>query len=202
MAEVPKNYFKRSVMLVGILSVIAVLYFAKWIRDEYALRDDTVAVAELFPGMQKVETPYYLPSDAVFLDTSGKEVRFKDYKGKYLVVNFWASWCEPCVQELPALQKLYDYMEPRGKWHVMAISIDEKYDLPKVSSFINQLGAEKVAGYYDHEAKLRLNIHMSGVPMTLIVNPRGRVLYKVSGGGMWNSQEMIEFLENVRKVYW
>lgn len=201
MAEVPKNYFQKSFLALGILACIGALYGAKWIHAYYALERRLPSIAASFNSFHIYQDPYYLPAGMKFLDTMGKEVDLEHYRGQYLVLNIWATWCKPCITELPSLQKLQDQLKEDRKWRVMAVSIDMASALDKVAIFTKRTKTEEIANYFDHKTEIQKNIPMRGLPTTYIISASGRVLYEVRGDGMWHLPEIVEFLRLVERVY-
>ncbi len=76
-------------------------------------------------------------------------VRLGDYKGQWLVLNLWATWCAPCVQELPSLSALSERL-PKSKFRVMVVSVD-KGGIPVARQFLDRLGLRSVEAYADPE---------------------------------------------------
>lgn len=176
------------------------MFTAKWIHDDFRLKRKIPSVSQNFTRFYTFPEPVYLPK-GVFLDIAGKPVDFSNYRGQYLIVNVWATWCKPCITELPSLQKLHNIINEDGKWRVVAISIDRKEDLLKVAEFTRRTNTEDIANYYDHEAKIQANLPLNGLPTTYIVNASGRMVFEVRGGGLWDAPDIVDFLRNFEKVY-
>ena len=109
-----------------------------------------------------------------------------DYRGKPLIINVWASWCGPCREEMPSLQRL----ARRGgtRFNVIGISTDDYID--RATSFVKVTGTS-----FDNFIDSRLVLeHMLGaerLPLTLLVDSRGRVLAKYYGAQAWDSAEAL-----------
>lgn len=111
--------------------------------------------------------------------------------GRVVLVNFWATWCEPCEQELPAMQRLYARL-PRDRFELVAISIDEEPE--KIGEFVERYAlsfpiatdpAKKVAGAYQ----------TMGVPESLLVDPKGRIVERYVGPREWDAPEYVARIE-------
>lgn len=200
MADIPHYYFTRSVLAGGLVLTVLAYYAAAWVNGSYFLQKQEAAVVFRFKNLKKYEEALYLP-EAEFLDNAGKPVTFADYQGKYLLLNVWATWCTPCVKELPSLQKLSRILADDKKWKVMAISIDQKENLDKVAQFMDRYRVGEVASYYDYKSEIQKKVQISQMPTTFIINQSGRVVYEITGGAMWHEAEVVKFLRLVPEVY-
>ncbi len=203
MADVPKRYFQRFFLLLGFMFVALLLISAFWIHDKNKLEKLEVEIAtrfEVFKSYNKSKD-YYFPSSIKILDPRGKFIPIRKFGGKYTILNIWATWCSPCVKELPSLNRLNKMLQYDSGWRVIAVSIDSKKNLPKVAIFTERYGIYDIANYHDYNFGLQKNINISKLPMTLIISKSGRVLYEMHGKAVWHDRSMVEFLELVRKVY-
>jgi len=123
-----------------------------------------------------------------FKDASGAEKTLADFKGKVLVVNFWATWCAPCVKEMPTLDALQAKMGPSGV-QVMAISQDK--DAEKVAKpFFEKNGWKNLGLFMDGPGKFYAQAKLRGLPTTLIVDKQGREVARIEGEMDWGSAEV------------
>lgn len=111
------------------------------------------------------------------VDSHGKEIRLSDYKGKWVIVNYWATWCKPCIEEMPALQKLAsDY---KSKLVVLGVSFD-KLNNDEINNF-----AKKVSVSYPLMSTFPIENygigHMAVLPVTFILNPQGKLVKTLKG---------------------
>jgi DsbE subfamily thiol:disulfide oxidoreductase len=128
------------------------------------------------------EAPGFEVRDAA----SGKELSSSDLKNKIIFVNFWASWCQPCKEEMPSIEALY--REMMGKEDFVMITILYK-DSPG-----NAIGYMKSNGYtfpvyVDPDGSSARNYGVTGVPETYIVDKKGVLVRRVIGGADWNSPD-------------
>ena len=163
---------------------------------EPQIPDETIRrFAQQFSRVASPSSPDFLPSVS-FQGPGGVIQSWDDFKGHYLLINFWATWCAPCVVELPSLQKLKDRYEKHGL-NVIAVSIDYNKDLAFLEAFLDNRGIGPVALYHDSEKQLRTNIPMSGIPTSYLLAPDGQVLYVFEGDADWNSPESVAFFNTL-----
>jgi cytochrome c biogenesis protein CcmG, thiol:disulfide interchange protein DsbE len=126
-------------------------------------------------------------------DLTGKQVDLKDLRGRVVVVNFWATWCEPCRDEMPGLVRLREQFRDRPL-EVLAVNFGESN--AKIAGFLER---EKIALPVlldaDKEAAARWNA--KGLPMTFLVDATGRVRYWVFGERDWSEGEALRHVEKL-----
>ena len=142
-------------------------------------------------GMQKLmvlEAPVPLP-DAVLLDEVEGEHRLADYRGKWLVVNFWATWCAPCLQEMPSLDALQRTLPQIA---VLPVATGRNL-LPAIQRFYAEAGIVNLPVRRDPKAALAHAMGIMGLPVTVIVNPEGEEVARLIGDADWAGPEALAF---------
>ena len=126
-------------------------------------------------------------------DMEGKAVDLKHLQGRVLVVNFWATWCGPCRDEMPSLQRLREKLDGRS-FDVLAVNYGESRE--KVSQF---LGRENVVlpVLLDPEMETAKAWGVGGLPMTFLVDAKGRVRYSVFGERDWSGGDSLALVEKL-----
>lgn len=126
-------------------------------------------------------------------DLDGRTSRLSDYRGKVVVLNFWATWCAPCVQEMPSLNRLSETFGLKGVT-VLAVSVDD--DEQALRQFVakNQL---KMAVLRDPDHKVSASYRTFKYPETYILDRQGRLVQKVIGGEDWNTPRVVSFFEQL-----
>ena len=150
-------------------------------------------------GCTKKEAPAVegaLAPDFTLKDLSGKPVQLSSLRGKVVLVNFWATWCPPCRQEIPSIMRLNQLMQGKP-FQLLAVSIDEG-GADAVSSFFRQSGASLPA-LLDTDGAVSRRYGTTGVPETFIIDGKGVILKKVVGSLDWSSPEVISFLDENAK---
>lgn len=133
-----------------------------------------------------------------FVDAAGKTHTLADFKGKALVVNLWATWCAPCVQEMPTLAKLAD--ETRGQnVIILPISLDRDEDRANAEAFIAK--RPPLPFYNDPKFALAYAVQppLQGLPTTLLIDATGTVRAHVAGGADWSGPDALRVVEALQK---
>lgn len=126
-------------------------------------------------------------------DRSGKKVSLADFDGKVLMVNFWATWCAPCIRELPSIDRLQARLGG-DKFTVAAISID-RGGKPVALRMLKRLNIKKLALYIDKDSSSARHLGVRNMPTTIIFDAKGREVGKLEGGAEWDSSEAIELVK-------
>ena len=140
-----------------------------------------------------LEPPVPAPQEA-FQDLAGEAVRLADFAGGAVLLNFWATWCPPCIHEMPSLDRLQAALEPEGLT-VIAVSID-RGGQKTVAPFLKRLGLEHVSIYLDPKSKLARAFGISGLPVTYLIDAEGRVLRSLTGPAEWDSEEAVALIRH------
>jgi cytochrome c biogenesis protein CcmG, thiol:disulfide interchange protein DsbE len=127
------------------------------------------------------------------LEIAGKPGHLSDYRGKVVVLNFWASWCPPCVEETPALNRLQKYIESRNGV-VLGVSVDE--DAAAYQKFLKDQNVD-FPTYRDPSRKTPLDYGTSMYPETYIIDRQGKIARKVIGPQQWDSPEMLAYFDAI-----
>jgi thiol-disulfide isomerase/thioredoxin len=123
-------------------------------------------------------------------------LKLSDLKGKVVLLNFWATWCPPCREEIPSMMKLNSAMVGKP-FQMVAVSIDEG-GLPVIEAFFKESGFS-LPVYTDTDGKAALTYGVTGVPETFVIDKKGILVKKVIGPLAWDSPDTISFLEGLMK---
>ena len=146
------------------------------------------ASASSFASKVTTPTAPTSPPDYTFYDSDGKAMKIADLKGKVVVMNIWATWCAPCVTEMPTLAKLQAAYADKPV-EVVTVSIDSESSAAKARIFIAQHDPLKF--YHDREMKLpfKLSPPAPGAPTTVIYGKDGLEVARVAGEADWAGTE-------------
>jgi len=134
--------------------------------------------------------------DISFLDPSGAERFWQDYEGQHLLVNFWATWCAPCVIELPSLNKLREKFEDNGL-DVIAISLDKQRSHDDIREFLKYRNMDDFAAHLDHSGMMERQLRLRGIPTSYLLDPSGNILTIFEGDADWNSPSAIQYFNAI-----
>ncbi|MBJ6727061.1 TlpA disulfide reductase family protein [Geomesophilobacter sediminis] len=134
--------------------------------------------------------------DFTLSDLSGKPVTLSQLKGKVVLLNFWATWCPPCREEIPSMVKLNQAMQGK-EFQMLAVSIDEG-GKNAVSGFFAKSGLTLPA-LLDTDGKTAKRYGTTGVPETFVINKQGVIVKKVIGGMDWIHPEVVAALDTLCK---
>lgn len=128
--------------------------------------------------------------DFTLPDLKGKMVKLSDYKGKVVFLNFWATWCKPCEEEIPSMQIMYDVLKKQSQNFVLlAVSVDSKGP-DVVESFAKKYGVTFPI-LHDRKGYIKEVYKTTGVPETFIIDQNGVVAEKVWGPRNWNKRDSV-----------
>jgi thiol-disulfide isomerase/thioredoxin len=141
-------------------------------------------------GMLVPDQPRKLP-DLAFTDDAGKELTLKDFAGKTVLLNLWATWCAPCREEMPALDQLQTELGG-ADFTVAAVSVDTQAP-EKAKDFLKELKIGKLAFYADPTARLFQDLKLAGravgLPTTILVDKEGCEIGYLPGPANWASED-------------
>jgi len=156
----------KSIVFIIIILTVAVLFGCKGKENNSGNKTPENSMPDVTEE-EKAEIGYTAPDFSVAL-VSGKTVKLSDFRGKVVFINFWASWCGPCVNEMPDIQKLSDAFP--DDLVVLAINCSEKKD--KVEKFISDNGYTFNVGL-DEDGAIQDKYPTMGIPYTLIIDAKG-----------------------------
>jgi thiol-disulfide isomerase/thioredoxin len=197
-----KSCFKKPLFLTLIFSVligcIVILYSLAELKNPSPVvkAKSSVSSDEFLNGFisyrrYDVDTDL---KDVAFQTEDNIDKKFSDFKGQYLLINFWATWCPPCVAELPSLQKADAQLD---ELELLAISFDMKNDNSTMERFRKKHNIENKSFYYDRKLEVKKSFPVRGLPTTLLVSPDLKILYRFEGHAEWDSPQALAFLRSV-----
>jgi thiol-disulfide isomerase/thioredoxin len=137
-----------------------------------------------------------LAPDANFVDKAGNEVKLADFKGRYVLVNLWATWCGPCITELPSLERLNAALS-QDRITVVPVDVLERLDAEKVSEFLAMHGAGALPIYIDRAYSVQRGFVANELPLTVLIDDKGRIVARAAGAQEWDHPDAIAYLKAV-----
>ncbi|MEP6998212.1 MAG: TlpA disulfide reductase family protein [Betaproteobacteria bacterium] len=141
-------------------------------------------------------TPYSSPrpiANVEFEDGNGQKRTLADFKGKVVLLNIWATWCGPCREEMPTLDRLQQRLGSTD-FEVVALSID-RGGQAAVRSFLDHIKVQRLAIYVDASAEAHAKLGAVGIPTTLLLDREGREIGRVVGPAEWDRPEVIATIQ-------
>ena len=128
-----------------------------------------------------------------FTDADDKQVGLTDYKGKVVLLNFWATWCAPCVKEMPSLDRLQAEMG-KDKFAVVPLSLAGP-SKPKVGPFYKDKNLANLGIYFDKSKKVQQALDVSVLPTSILIDGQGREIGRMVGEADWDKPEAIALMK-------
>ena len=132
--------------------------------------------------------------NVVFKDANQKDIDLKDYKGKLLILTFWASWCAPCRDEMPSLDKL-QINSSLNNLKIFPINIGQE-NLSKSKSFFKELEINNLDIYFDSNITLAKKFSLRGLPTSILFNKEGEEFSRIIGSIDFNNEEFVNWLKS------
>ncbi|MDC1245360.1 TlpA family protein disulfide reductase [Pelagibacteraceae bacterium] len=132
--------------------------------------------------------------DVIFKDINQKNVNLDDFKGKLILLNFWATWCAPCKEEMPSLDDL-QLNSNLSNLKIFPINIGQE-DRTKSEFFFKELNIQNLEIYIDAPITLAKKFALRGVPTTILINKDGKEFARIMGSIDFNNKEFVNWLKN------
>lgn len=136
--------------------------------------------------------------DTPFFNAKEEPLTLSDFKGQGIVLNFWATWCPPCVYEMPALDNLAAQLNDQGV-RVIAVS-EDRNALAKVPAFFKDKGIEHLDVYVDPKSALSRKFGIDGLPTTLLIGADGQEIGRIKGVLQWDEDAIVAYLARALAV--
>ena len=141
--------------------------------------------------IKDVSPPRPVPA-MVFEDGEGQQHALSDYRGSYILLNVWATWCGPCVQEMPSLEALAQTVDAH-KLKIIPLS-DDRGD-NTVTAFYKTHALSHLPVALDHAGVAPVVLHLRGLPTTLLIDPQGNEIARLEGDADWSSPDVMSYLK-------
>ena len=165
--------------------VIGIALYAIHARTVHASGKPPAVLAKLVP----VEKPQRLPA-AAFVDSTGERLSLATFNGRYVLLNLWATWCAPCVRELPALAKLQHDLPG-----LTIVAVNEgRENAADTARFLKAHGAGTLRVYLDPDHAFLAALGVVGLPLSLLIDRKGMEQAKAAGPAQWDDPDAIAWL--------
>ncbi|OUW82682.1 MAG: thiol:disulfide interchange protein [Candidatus Thioglobus sp. TMED218] len=131
--------------------------------------------------------------NVIFLDKNDKKINIKEFNGSLLLLNFWATWCEPCKEEMPSLDRL-QINENLSNLKIFAINISQE-NKEKVGSFFKDLNIKNFDPYFDAPTTLAKTFSLRGVPTSVLLDKKGKEFARIIGSIDFDDKKFLNWLK-------
>ena len=154
------------------------------------------AIANEAPKIKNVviNNEFKIYDNITFLDGNKRSVKLSDYKGNLVLLNFWATWCAPCKEEMPSLDSLTRNPE-LDNIKIFPINIG-KDSFKKSKKFFTELNIKNLNIYFDNHKTLAKDLKLRGIPTTILFNKEGKEFARIIGSIDFNDDEFLEWIKN------
>ncbi|WP_316819468.1 TlpA disulfide reductase family protein [Pedobacter gandavensis] len=129
-----------------------------------------------------------------FKDASGKELDLGDLKGKVIFLNFWATWCPPCLAEMPSVNKLYEQF--KSDEGVVFIMVDADSDFAKAKKYMDRKGYQMPV--YAVASRIPQQLFAGSLPTTVVLDKHGRISYHEVGAADYGNKKFVDFIKQLK----
>jgi len=143
-------------------------------------------------AVEAIDPPQAAP-ELAFLDHKGHTTNLADFHGRVVVFNLWATWCPPCISEMPALDRLASRLAEEP-FSIVAVSLDRE-GKRVVDAFYQRAGLTTLLQYFDPRGRVAKDLGTSGLPATVVIDHEGREVGRLSGSIDWSSPEALSYLQ-------
>jgi thiol-disulfide isomerase/thioredoxin len=164
----------------------------------YVMASGPVHAPQSLAALAPTNPPVPVP-DVAFTDGAGKRHLLSEFKGRYVLLNLWATWCGPCVKELPALEHL---QEGAGSANFAVVPVNVgRSDVLDTAKFLMSHGAGKLSVNVDTTLALMRTLHVYGLPVTVLIDPHGRQVARADGPADWDAPDAIAYFKALASTH-
>jgi len=131
-------------------------------------------------------------SSLIFEDFSGNEINLNNYLGRLVIINFWATWCAPCMREMPSLDTLYQDNNIKNL-QIFAVNMEQPNVL-KTKKFFTDLNIQKLEIFFDPDLNFVKEFKLRGMPTTVLINKKGEEFARIIGEVNFQDKKFLKWL--------
>ncbi len=176
-------------LLIGAL--IAIAYFSSSLRSQVASTKSNLY--ELDPS--QVEKRQILP-DYIFKDTNAKLAKLSDFHGQVLILSFWASWCAPCLIELPTFSQMKKKLKHKNL-QILAVNLEDGNEGKKFAADFWERNKFDFLSFFDANKELARSFQVDLLPSNFVIDKSGRLAFSGYGSTDWSSSQIIDLIEGL-----
>ena len=158
-----------------------------WLAIPAGLVQAQLISPELSHELTRIDPPVAAP-DFTLVDLDEQTHKLSDYRGKVVMLNFWATWCPPCRREIPSMESIYQDL---GKSGFVVLAVNEYEDSEHVFAYMGQLSVlPNFPVLMDTESTVAQDYKVKGLPTTVLIDKQGRIVYRAVGGRDFDHEEV------------
>ncbi|MEQ6166507.1 TlpA disulfide reductase family protein [Ekhidna sp. MALMAid0563] len=189
-----KQKIKKELLeWIVLLSVFGIIYLAGW-HTEVIGRIQQVVLSTGIIQPSIVDEEKTASYDFMIEDLDGKKVQFEEFKGEVVFINFWATWCPPCVAEMPDIHRLYEDQKDQVRFIMISLDQDEE----KAHKFISKKGFDFPV--YFLRSPLPANFNTRSIPTTYVLDKKGKIKVENHGMAKYNTDSFRQLLTELSEV--
>ncbi len=181
---------RKKILLLLIVAIVLSLFTFVLLKSSRDSQKDQVSRLKFMAREGEVAPDFTLPS------LKGQWVSLKDYRGKIVFINFWATWCPPCREEMPSMESLYQKLKGHN-FVMLGISIDVKGE-EVVRPYVKELGLNFTI-LLDTKNEISRLYGITGVPETFIIDQNGAIIMKIIGPRNWMEKQWLDFFDRITR---
>jgi thiol-disulfide isomerase/thioredoxin len=190
----PQKWFSRSNIITFLLfSGLVVLYFSP--ESKAWVMQQMMKAGFFQPDTENItlSARESVPPQLVFQDGSGKKTDLSQHTGKVIFINFWATWCPPCIAELPSINRLYESYKGNDKIMFLMVDVDSNH--PQAQKFMDK----KHFGLpvYIPAGPIPSNMLGNSIPCTIVLDKAGKMAFRHEGGAEYDSRKFKQAIQNL-----
>ena len=167
--------------------IFSILFFCFSIFSSISQTTEDVPLNNL--AINEIPKPI---SSLIFEDFSGNKINLKDYQGKLVIINFWATWCSPCKKEMPSLDNLSENTN-FSNLEVLAVNMEQPNQL-NTKKFFEDLKIKNLKIFFDKNLNFLKEFKLRGVPTTVLVNKNGEEFARIIGEVDFEDKKFLKWL--------
>lgn len=171
----------KKILVITFVGVITYAFFTLALPRGLNNKENYNTVEGSLPGVK-------------FFDQREQPVNLEDFAGQVVLVNLWATWCTPCVAELPSLDRLQAKLQTQN-FKVIAISMD-RTSLQKIAGFLKERDVEHLDLYWDKDRNIASKWSYAGIPVSFLLNKEGALIKRYDGPHTWDEGLVFEEVQH------
>ena len=177
----------RLMLLIG-----CVAFFTVIVQSCQPLKTDLELYAQnSLKRLTVLDNPPAQPS-AQFRTATDEVMRLSDYRGQVVLLNVWATWCAPCIKEMPSLSRLQE-MRGSPEFQVVTVSLDRTAE--EAAEWLTKKNLTNITPWHDESFNLNVAVQAPGLPMSVFYSADGRELARLPGDAEWDSDEALALVD-------